>query len=142
MDYPFEKKIIREEETKTLAEYFAEETKSGPIIVINGELGAGKTFFVKCAVSVWGIVNASSPSFAIVNIYYGERKIYHFDFYRLKNKEELFEIGFNDYINDPDAITFIEWGNLIPDVLPKSRIEINIEMPEDSVRNFRFNKYE
>ncbi|OGU44559.1 MAG: tRNA (adenosine(37)-N6)-threonylcarbamoyltransferase complex ATPase subunit type 1 TsaE [Ignavibacteria bacterium GWB2_36_8] len=142
MDYPFEKKIIREEETKTLAEYFAEETKSGQIIVINGELGAGKTFFVKCAVSVWGIVNASSPSFAIVNIYYGERKIYHFDFYRLKNKEELFEIGFNDYINDPDAITFIEWGNLIPDVLPKSRIEINIEMPEDSVRNFRFNKYE
>jgi len=142
VDYPFEKKIIREEETKTLAEYFAEETKSGQIIVINGELGAGKTFFVKCAVSVWGIVNASSPSFAIVNIYYGERKIYHFDFYRLKNKEELFEIGFNDYINDPDAITFIEWGNLIPDVLPKSRIEINIEMPEDSVRNFRFNKYE
>jgi len=142
VDYPFEKKIIREEETKTLAEYFAEETKSGQIIVINGELGAGKTFFVKCAVSVWGIVNASSPSFAIVNIYYGERKIYHFDFYRLKNKEELFDIGFNDYINDPDAITFIEWGNLIPDVLPKSRIEINIEMPEDSVRNFRFNKYE
>ena len=142
MDYPFEKRIIREEETKTLAEYFAEETKSGQIIVINGELGAGKTFFVKCAVSVWGVLNASSPSFAIVNIYYGERKIYHFDFYRLKNKEELFEIGFNDYINDPDAITFIEWGNLIPDVLPKSRIEINIEMPEDSVRNFRFNKYE
>ena len=142
MDYPFEKKIIREEETKTLAEYFAEETKSGQIIVINGELGAGKTFFVKCAVSVWGIVNASSPSFAIVNIYYGERKIYHFDFYRLKNKEELFEIGFNDYINDPDAITFIEWGNLIPDVLPKSRIEINIEMPEDSVRNFRFIKHD
>ena len=142
MDYPFEKKIIREEETKTLAEYFAEETKSGQIIVINGELGAGKTFFVKCAVSVWGVLNASSPSFAIVNIYYGERKIYHFDFYRLKNKEELFDIGFNDYINDPDAITFIEWGNLIPDVLPKSRIEINIEMPEDSVRNFRFNKYE
>ena len=142
MDYPFEKRIIREEETKTLAEYFAEETKSGQIIVINGELGAGKTFFVKCAVSVWGVLNASSPSFAIVNIYYGERKIYHFDFYRLKNKEELFEIGFNDYINDPDAITFIEWGNLIPDVLPKSRIEINIEMPEDSVRNFKFNKYE
>ena len=142
MDYPFEKKIIREEETKTLAEYFAEETKSGQIIVINGELGAGKTFFVKCAVSVWGIVNASSPSFAIVNIYYGERKIYHFDFYRLKNKEELFDIGFNDYINDPDAITFIEWGNLIPDVLPKSRIEINIEMPEDSVRNFRFIKHD
>jgi len=60
----------------------------------------------------------------------------------LKNKEELFDIGFNDYINDPNAVTFIEWGNLIPGVLPKSRIEINIEMLEDSVRNFRFDNYD
>jgi tRNA threonylcarbamoyladenosine biosynthesis protein TsaE len=142
VDYPFEKTVLAEEETKTLAKSFAEEIISGKVIVINGELGAGKTFFVKSAVSVWGVANASSPTFAIVNVYYGKRKIYHLDFYRLKNKEELFDIGFNDYINDPDAVTFIEWGNLIPDVLPKSRIEINIDMQEDSVRNFRFEKYE
>ena len=142
MDYPFEKKIIREEETKTLAEYFAEETKSGQIIVINGELGAGKTFFVKCAVSVWGIVNASSPSFAIVNNYNNTKPVYHFDFYRIKNREELFDIGFNDYLNDTEAIIFIEWGNLIPEILPKRRIEINIEILEDTKRFFRIKKYE
>ena len=142
MIYPFEKTVIQEQETKTLAKSFANEINSGKIIVINGELGAGKTFFVKSAVSVWGIANASSPTFAIVNIYYGNKKVYHFDFYRLKNKEELFDIGFNDYINDPDAVTFIEWGNLIPDVLPKSRIEINIDMPEETIRNFRFEKYD
>ncbi len=142
MIYPFEKTVLQEEETKTLAKSFANEINSGKIIVINGELGAGKTFFVKSAVSIWGVENASSPSFAIVNIYYGEKKVYHFDFYRLKNKEELFDIGFNDYINDPDAVIFIEWGNLIPDVLPKSRIEINIETPEGSIRNFRFDKYD
>jgi tRNA threonylcarbamoyladenosine biosynthesis protein TsaE len=140
--YPFEKTVIQEEETRILAKSFANEINSGKIIVINGELGTGKTFFVKNAVTVWGVLNANSPSFAIVNIYYGDKKVYHFDFYRLKNKEELFDIGFNDYISDPDAVTFIEWGNLIPDVLPKSRIEINIEMPEGLVRKFRFDKYE
>jgi tRNA threonylcarbamoyladenosine biosynthesis protein TsaE len=140
--YPFEKTVLQEEETKTLAKSFASGINSGRIIVINGELGAGKTFFVKNVVSVWGVANASSPTFAIVNIYSGDKKVYHFDFYRLKNKEELFDIGFNDYINDPDAVIFIEWGNLIPDVLPESRIEINIEMAEGSVRNFRFDKYD
>ncbi len=136
------KLFFREEETKALANSFANSINSGRIIIINGELGAGKTFFVKNAVSVWGVANASSPTFAIVNIYYGDKKVYHFDFYRLKNKEELFDIGFNDYISDPDAVIFIEWGNLIPDVLPESRIEINIEMAEGSVRNFRFDKYD
>lgn len=142
MIYPFEKTVFLEEETNVLAKSFANEINSGKIVVINGDLGAGKTFFVKSASTVWGITNASSPSFSIVNIYYGEKKVYHFDFYRLKNKEELFDIGFNDYINDPNAVTFIEWGNLIPGVLPKSRIEINIEMLEDSVRNFRFDNYD
>lgn len=142
MIFPFEKNVTQEEETRTLAKLFANEINPGKIIVINGELGAGKTFFVKNAVSAWGVSNASSPSFAIVNIYYGEIKVYHFDFYRLKNKEELFDIGFNDYISDPDAVTFIEWGNLIPDVLPRSRVEINIEMQENSVRNFRFDNYD
>ena len=142
MVYPFEKTVLQEEETKALAKSFANGINSGRTIIINGELGAGKTFFVKNVVSVWGVANASSPTFAIVNIYYGDKKVYHFDFYRLKNKEELFDIGFNDYISDPDAVIFIEWGNLIPDVLPESRIEINIEMAEGSVRNFRFDKYD
>ncbi len=142
MDYPFEKAVASHEETKELAAAFANQINSVQRVVLNGELGSGKTFFVKQACSVWGITNASSPSFAIVNSYKNEKVVYHFDFYRIKNREELLEIGFNDYLNDTEAIIFIEWGNLIPEVLPDRRIEINIEMLEDTKRFFRFRKYE
>lgn len=142
MNFPFDKTILQEEETEKLAKSFAKELQPGQVVVLNGELGAGKTFFIKYAVTVWGITTASSPSFTIVNIYYGDQRIYHFDFYRLQNKEELFDIGFNDYLNDPEAIIFIEWGNLIPEILPKSRIEINISTLKNSSRNFGFVKYD
>ncbi len=142
MDYPFEKAVESPDETKELAAAFVKEIRSGQSVVLNGELGAGKTFFVKQACSSLGITNVSSPTFAIVNSYKNKSRIYHFDFYRIKNREELLEIGFNDYLNDADSIIFIEWGNLIPEVLPAKRIEINIEMLEDSKRFFRFKKFE
>ncbi|OGU72595.1 MAG: tRNA (adenosine(37)-N6)-threonylcarbamoyltransferase complex ATPase subunit type 1 TsaE [Ignavibacteria bacterium RBG_16_34_14] len=141
MNYPFEKAVASPEETKELAGAFANQINSGQPVVLNGELGSGKTFFVKQACNVWGITNVSSPSFAIVNNYNNTKPVYHFDFYRIKNREELFDIGFNDYLNDTEAVIFIEWGNLIPEILPKRRIEINIEILEDTKRFFRFIKY-
>jgi tRNA threonylcarbamoyladenosine biosynthesis protein TsaE len=142
VNYPFEKAVASPDETKELAAAFANQINSGQTIVLNGELGSGKTFFVKQACKTWGITNVSSPSFAIINSYQNKKFIYHFDFYRIKNREELLEIGFNDYLNDAGAIIFIEWGNLIPEVLPERRIEINIETLEDTKRFFRFRKYE
>lgn len=142
MNYPFEKAVASPDETKELAAAFAKQINAGLPVVLNGELGSGKTFFVKHVSSVWGIKNAGSPSFSIVNSYKNGKTVFHFDFYRIKNKEELLEIGFNDYLNDSEAIVFIEWGNLIPEVLPKRRIEISIEIQEDTKRYFRFNKYE
>jgi tRNA threonylcarbamoyladenosine biosynthesis protein TsaE len=119
---------------------FAGDVKPGDVIVLNGELGAGKTFFVKQAASMWGINNVSSPSFAIVNSYNGDFTVYHFDFYRIKNPAELFDIGFNDYLNDSQSVMFIEWGMLVPEILPEPRLEINIEILNNSSRKFLFNK--
>ena len=79
----------------------------------------------------------NSPSFAIVNEYKNSFKFYHIDFYRLKSIKELFNIGFDDYLNDKDAIVFIEWGNLFPEVLPHKRIEINFKMNSDNSREIR-----
>ena len=134
--------VCSEEETIDLAYSFADILKSGDVIVLNGNLGAGKTFFVRNVVKKFGIENVCSPTFAIVNEYINSNKIYHFDFYRINNSSELFDIGYYDYLNDLEAITFIEWGNLIPEVLPHKRIEIDIQIENDFSRKFNFIRYE
>ena len=123
-----------EEDTGNLAKEYAGILKNGDCVVLNGELGVGKTFFVKRLVECFGIAKSSSPSFALVNVYEGEKIINHFDFYRIKSDEELFDIGYNEYIGDTDSITLIEWGNLFPDVLPEERIEMNFNFNPDMSR--------
>ncbi len=126
--------IQNEDDTAALAREFAAELNGGEVVVLNGELGAGKTFFIKKALISFGINNVSSPTFALINEYSGRIKVYHFDFYRINNENELYDIGFDDYLNDPDAIVFIEWGNLFPQILPQKRIEIEIKVLEDFSR--------
>ena len=142
MKYPYSLEVFSEYETRQLAKDFSAVIDPGDIIILNGDLGTGKTFFVKALAKNLGITNVSSPTFAIVNEYYGIKKIYHFDFYRIEKSEELFDIGINDYLNDPEAITFIEWGNLFPEMLPAKRIEIFISMNDELSRNFKFVKHE
>ncbi|MEJ2616744.1 MAG: tRNA (adenosine(37)-N6)-threonylcarbamoyltransferase complex ATPase subunit type 1 TsaE [Ignavibacteriaceae bacterium] len=140
MELPVSTKINSEKETKQLAEEFALGLKAGETIVINGELGAGKTFFIKSASGVLGINNVNSPTFALVHEYLGKFKIYHFDFYRINEVKELYDIGFDDYLNDEEAIVFIEWGNLFPEILPHKRIEIEILVMEDFSREITIAK--
>lgn len=142
MELPYSLKILSEEETCELADKFSEIIVPGDVIVLAGDLGTGKTFFVKALAKKFGITNVSSPTFAIINEYYGDKKIYHFDFYRIEKASELFDIGINDYLNDTEAITLIEWGNLYPEVLPDKRIEISISMDDDLNRIFKFVKHE
>ena len=104
------------------------------IVFLNGEVGAGKTTFVKSYLSYKGDSNndATSPTFTIVNEYPSALiNIYHYDFYRLKDKKELIEIGI-DYYLDQSGIHFIEWPNNYLDYLPKPNININFTMLEES----------
>lgn len=141
MELPYSKKLYSEEETISLANEFIKILWPGDVVILNGNLGSGKTFFIKQALKNYGIENVNSPTFAIVNEYSGNYNVYHFDFYRINNPAELFDIGINDYLNDDQAITFIEWGNLIPQVLPRKRIEINIALNDDFSRVFEFKRY-
>ncbi len=136
MELPFVKIVNSEEQTKKIAVKFAEllSNNNVKIAALNGNLGAGKTTFVKFIAEYFNIKNVTSPSFAIVNEYYGKWKIYHFDFYRLKKIEELYDIGFEDYLNDTESIILIEWGNLFEEILPEERIEINIEIINETER--------
>ena len=142
MNFPFNKNVLSEEETVELAASFSLHIKQGDVVILNGNLGAGKTFFIKNAVKALGGNNVNSPTFALINEYESKFKIYHFDFYRINEIMELYDIGFNDYLNDSDAIIFIEWGDLYPEILPKKKIVIEIKLKEDFSREFLFTKYE
>jgi len=138
---PFYKVVRTEEETEEIANLIFEEITSNniatKIINLNGNLGAGKTTFTKSFCKNFKINNVTSPSFSIVNEYIGTQKIFHFDFYRLKKIEELYDIGFEEYLNDQEAIVIIEWGNLMEEILPKNRLDINIEMINDVDRKIQ-----
>jgi tRNA threonylcarbamoyladenosine biosynthesis protein TsaE len=135
--FPFEKEMLGIDQTKLLAFELSQHLKKGNIIVLNGNLGSGKTTLVKFICEQWGISNVTSPSFSIVNEYSENNKVYHFDFYRLKKIEELYDIGYEDYLNEEDSIIFIEWGNLMNEALPKNYLEIQIETNPSDERKIR-----
>lgn len=140
MDFPFERISRSESETELIAKDFSAFVTEGMIIVLIGDLGAGKTFFTKKLLHYFDINTANSPTFAIVNEYNGIKKFYHFDFYRINKAEELIDIGIEDYFSDNDAISLIEWGNLFPDLLPNERFEIEIKFTSEDERIFEFRK--
>lgn len=110
---------------------------SGSRILLEGNLGAGKTFLVKHVLSGLGISNSVSPTFAIINEYHDSSyKIYHFDFYRINRTEELIDIGFPDYYNDTEAIVIIEWSNLFEDLLYAPYMKIEIVILDENSRKF------
>lgn len=123
-----------EDDTKETASNLAEQIEDGDIFALTGELGAGKTTFIKAVVNSLGIDDSNSPSFALVNVYEGKKKIYHFDFYRINKVEELYDIGFDEYLSDDEAIKFIEWAELFPEVLPGEYYQIKIEHINNSKR--------
>lgn len=142
MFYPSERICRTESDTENLAIEFANSLNGGEVVILTGNLGAGKTFFIKSVCFVMGIHNVVSPTFAIVNEHNGKFHINHFDFYRINSVNELYDIGFDDYLNNNSSITFIEWGELFRDILPKKRIEIKIDFDSKQTRIFKLNKYE
>ena len=134
MDFPFSQNINSISQTDLIAANFSKIIRPGDLVLLNGNLGSGKTTFIKSVCRNYRINNVSSPSFSIVNEYIGVTRVFHFDFYRLKSAVELFDIGFEEYLNDEDAIVFIEWAELFSEVLPKRFYEIKIEQEKESDR--------
>jgi len=131
-----------EGDTEELALRFSKVISGGDVIALNGDLGAGKTFFVKKICAAINADMASSPTFAIVNEYPGKNKIYHFDFYRINKINELYDIGFDDYLNDESAIIFIEWADLFKELLPKRFYEVKFAYVSDNLRRITISKNE
>lgn len=127
--------------TKELGYKFASKMKKGDILVLNGDLGSGKTIFVSGFLSFYGKEDeASSPTFTIVNEHNltNELNLYHFDVYRLESSDEFLAIGGDEYFSQ--GIVLIEWGSKIQDMLPEEYLEVSIQKENENIdiRNFIF----
>ena len=126
--------IISENESDTvrLGEEIAKKLKKGDIVALVGDLGTGKTAFVKGLARGLGISEyVTSPTFTLVQSYKGLGiNLHHFDVYRISDEDELFEIGFEEYLYEGD-ICVIEWADLIENLIPPGAIWIFFERTED-----------
>ncbi len=116
-----------------LGKRVAGQLHGGEFIALFGGLGAGKTTFVRGLASALDIEDISSPTFNIVKRYGGKLHLDHFDCYRLADYEELFAIGFDDYLSSK-SIVVMEWCELVLDALPSERLEIHITGSGDDIR--------
>ena len=123
------------------ARQFAAGIKKGDVYAFYGSMGAGKTTFIKAVCDVLGVDDVvTSPTFAIVNEYTSSvmsAPIYHFDFYRIKKLEEVYDMGYEDYFYG-NGVCMIEWPELVENLLPEDVIKVNITAGADDVRTIKY----
>ncbi len=130
------------DETIDIACEFAGELCAGDIICMYGDLGAGKTAFTQGIAKGLGITGyVNSPTFTIVNVYEGKLKLNHFDAYRIGDSDEMADIGFDEMING-DAVSVIEWAELIEDIIPDGRYNITIVFKDETKREITIERKE
>jgi len=116
-------------ETETFGRKFAEQVEPGSVLALVGELGAGKTQFAKGVVAGLGSTAfVTSPTFTIIHEYGdGKMPIYHFDFFRLDDRERLMRLGLEDYFLG-DGVCIVEWADRFPDIMPEQACWIRFEL--------------
>lgn len=132
-----ETKIQSLEQIHEAARQFIEAMGENTVFAFYGKMGAGKTTFIKAVCEELGVTDTvTSPTFAIVNEYRSDTTgelIYHFDFYRIKKLEEVYDMGYEDYFYC-GAVCFIEWPELIEELLPGDAVKVTIEERESGER--------
>lgn len=131
-----ENRVLTFEELDKLSLFVAKYFENGGTLGLIGDLGTGKTTFTKKICKYYGVTeNVKSPTFTYVIEYLtGSKKIYHFDVYRIINSEEIYEIGFEDYVGEENSIVIVEWANNIIDEMPEDTIYIEIKHNDENSR--------
>ncbi|MDK2564397.1 tRNA (adenosine(37)-N6)-threonylcarbamoyltransferase complex ATPase subunit type 1 TsaE [Romboutsia sedimentorum] len=134
-----------ENKTKELGYKLGTLLKPGDVVCLIGDLGAGKTTMTQSLARALEVDDyITSPTFTIVNEYEGKMPLYHFDVYRIGDSEEMYDIGYDEYING-DGVCIIEWANLIEDILPDEYLYIELrykDMSREMILNPVGAKYE
>ena len=135
-----EMKINHIDDINEVARQFVDQMGDHKIFAFYGKMGAGKTTFIKAMCEELGVTDViNSPTFAIVNEYMDGKgeAIYHFDFYRIKRVEEVYDIGFDEYIYSGN-LCLMEWPELIEQLLPEETVRVDIMENPDGTRVIRF----
>ena len=118
------------DETKLLASATAELIRPGDLVLLAGDLGAGKTAFTQGFGAALGIIEPiTSPTFTLVNQYQGRLELFHLDVYRLDAVDEVLDIGLNEML-DEGGVTVIEWGDTVIPALPADYLQVSLRMGE------------
>lgn len=133
--------IKNQDSIKEAAQQFIREMGDSRVFAFYGKMGAGKTTFIKAICEELGVEDViTSPTFAIVNDYTSAKDgshIFHFDFYRIKKLEEVYDMGYEDYFYS-GSLCFIEWPELIEEILPGDAVKVTITQHEDGSRTVEF----
>ncbi len=134
---PFTFLAASEADTDRLGAALARALPPGTTVALIGTLGAGKTRLVQAVAAALGVPRdaATSPTFVLVNEYHGQRTIYHFDAYRLRDEDEFNELGPEEYF-ESDGLTFVEWADRVANCLPAERVEIQCDAVGETERRF------
>ena len=129
------KKVVKSlQEFKLFAEDFAKKIKKGDVVLLFGDLGAGKTTFTQFVFAALGVKEVvNSPTFAILKSYQGEFNFHHFDTYRI-SVEEAIEAGFDEVVEDKESVIFIEWSENIRPLLPEKVTKVYITYIDETTR--------
>lgn len=124
-----------ESDTYKIAAEFAATLNGGEIVLLSGELGAGKTAFVKGLAAALGITDeVTSPTFTLMNVYRGTLTLYHFDVYRLHSGEEAYAAGLTEFFGEAGSVSCIEWWENVADAIVGDTIKITINYLENEMR--------
>lgn len=131
------KKFISKNINQTLeiANNFSKTLIGGSVVTLNGDLGAGKTIFAKGVAKGLNVNEiVASPTFAIMNVYQGDKILYHYDMYRLQSSDEALELGLTEFIGSENSVCLIEWADIIEEYLPQNTIRVDINKINDDER--------
>jgi tRNA threonylcarbamoyladenosine biosynthesis protein TsaE len=117
------------DETRAMAGRLARALGPGAVVALHGDLGAGKTCFVRGMAEALDVGPVRSPSFALIHEYLGPRPLYHIDLYRIADPEEVLELGLDEYW-ESEGITVIEWAERAASLLPRGTVHVQIEFGE------------
>ena len=130
------------DETERVGERLGRRLVPGDVVALSGELGAGKTCFIRGLARGLGVTQGvSSPTFVIVNQYTGRMPVFHIDAYRTESLTELLDIGFDEYVSG-DSVTVIEWSDKLEPLLPPAAIRVRISGLGDEPRTIRIDASE